>query len=46
MTRQAPRLAIGLTLALLLAGGTYLYAVRGSAILMDLAGMAGGLWCF
>ena len=46
MTRSAPKLAIGLTVGMLLAVATYLYAVRGPAILLDLAGMAQGLWCF
>lgn len=45
MSKSAPRFAIALTLALLLGGATYLYAVRGSAILLDLAGMAYAL-CF
>ena len=46
MTRSPPRLAIAVTLGLLLASAGYLYAVRGSAILLDLASMAGGMWCF
>ena len=46
MSNLAPRFAIVLALALLLGGATYLYAVRGAAILLDLAKMAGGLWCF
>ena len=46
MSRQAPRLAIALGVGLLLASACYLYAVRGSAILLDLSGMIGGLWCF
>jgi hypothetical protein len=46
MPNTAPRYAIAALLVLLLAGACYLYAVRGSAILLDLAGMAGNLWCF
>ena len=37
---------IALGVGLLMASASYLYAVRGSAILLDLAGMVGGLWCF
>ena len=46
MTRQAPRLAIALMLALLLGGGAYLYAVRGQALLIDLATSLSTLMCF
>lgn len=39
-------LALGGVLAVLLAGGVYLYAVRGPALLLDLAAGARGLLCF
>ena len=45
MPGSAPRFAIVVTLALLLASGAYLYAVRGSALLIDLAALA-GMICF
>ena len=45
MLRQAHRIAVPLTLAALLAGGAYLYAVRGTAILLDLSTMVRGLLC-
>ena len=43
--KSAPRAAILVTLALLLASAAYLYAVRGSALLLDLAALA-GMICF
>ena len=46
MSRTSPKLVIVLMLALMLGGATYLYAVRGSAILLDLSAMATGLLCF
>ena len=46
MSNALPKITIGLTLTLLLGSAAYLYAVRGSAILLDLAGMARGLLCF
>ena len=46
MSNALPKIAAGLTLALLLGGASYLYAVRGSAMLLDLASMARGLLCF
>ena len=46
MSNALPKIAVGLTVTLLLAGASYLYAVRGTAILLDLAGMAYGLLCF
>ncbi len=45
MPNSAPRRVILVTLALLLASGAYLYAVRGSALLIDLAALA-GMICF
>lgn len=45
-----PPRAIGrvvvLALAALLAGSGYIVAVRGEAILVDLSGLARGMWCF
>lgn len=40
------RLALRLGLLLLLAGGAWLYAVRGEALLMDLQGMSARMLCF
>jgi hypothetical protein len=37
---------IGGTAAALFLGAAYLYAVRGTALLLDLAAAAGGLICF
>ena len=45
MPRSAPRFAIMLAVGALLAGAGYLYAVRGSALLLDLSAMVGML-CF
>lgn len=45
MLKSAPTLAIATGLTLLLAGGAYLYAVRGPALLMDMAVMARGMLC-
>jgi len=39
------RLVIGLT-GVLLAGAVYLFAVRGDAILADLAAVGSRVWCF
>ena len=41
---QGPRL-VGIAVAALAIGATYLYAVRGSALLLDLAAL-GGMICF
>ena len=46
MSQQASRLTILITLTALLAGASYLYAVRGTAILFDLSALAAGLLCF
>ena len=43
---MAPRAALALAVALLVAGGAYLYAVRGTALMLDLATGMQGLWCF
>jgi hypothetical protein len=40
------RWALGLGLAALLAGSAYLVAVRGEALLVDLAALGSRLWCF
>ena len=45
MIRAAPGVGLGV-LALLMAGAVWLYAVRGEAMLMDLQGLAGRVWCF
>ena len=45
MPKAAPRFAILVTLGVLLASAGYLYAVRGSALLMDLSALA-GMICF
>ena len=37
---------IGGAVAALVLGAAYLYAVRGTALLLDLAAAAGGLFCF
>ncbi|MDX2156987.1 MAG: hypothetical protein SFW09_10820 [Hyphomicrobiaceae bacterium] len=39
------RIALGL-LAVLLGGAGYLIAVRGEAMVVDLAALAGRVWCF
>jgi hypothetical protein len=39
------RLALRLGVGLLLAGGVWLYAVRGEAILMDLQTMSARMFC-
>lgn len=46
MPGSAPKVAIGLSLAVLLAGTTYLYAVRGSALLVDLSTLGSRIFCF
>lgn len=43
--RLVRRLAFG-ALGLLVAGALYLIAVRGEAIVVDLATLAGRMWCF
>ena len=45
MPKSAPRLAIAVTLGLLLASGLYLIVVRGSALIVDLSALA-GMICF
>ena len=45
MPRPA-RLALGFGLAGILAGALYLVAVRGEALLVDLAALGSRLWCF
>jgi hypothetical protein len=37
---------VGSLVAVLVLGATYLYAVRGTAMLLDLAAAAGGMFCF
>ncbi|MEZ5856723.1 MAG: hypothetical protein R3D67_18995 [Hyphomicrobiaceae bacterium] len=46
---RTPRLVRRLgfaVVALLMAGALYLIAVRGEAILVDLAALGGRIWCF
>jgi hypothetical protein len=45
MPKSAPRLAIAITLGLLLISGLYLIAVRGPALLLDLSALV-GMICF
>lgn len=45
MDQALRRVVIGGTVALLMLGAGYLYAVRGEAILMDLAAMGSALLC-
>ena len=45
MPRPA-RLALGFGLAGILVGALYLVAVRGEALLVDLAAVGSRLWCF
>ena len=40
------RLALGFGLAGILTGALYLVAVRGEALLVDLAALGSRLWCF
>ncbi len=40
------RVALRTVVGLLLAGGVWIYAVRGEAILMDLRTMSAGMMCF
>jgi hypothetical protein len=42
----SPRIAAGVAVAALMLGAGYLYAVRGSALLLDLAAMGRGILCF
>ena len=46
MPSSAPKLAAGLSLAVLLAGAAYLYAVRGPALLLDLSALGSRIFCF
>jgi hypothetical protein len=46
MLQSIPKISIGVAVAALLLGAGYLYAVRGEALLLDLAAMARGLFCF
>ncbi len=43
---RAVRLGLTLTLAGLMTGALYLVAVRGEALLVDLAALGERLWCF
>jgi hypothetical protein len=46
MGELGAKVAVGATLAGLLAGAVYLYSVRGQALLLELAAMTRGLLCF
>jgi hypothetical protein len=46
MLQSIPKLSIGAAVATLVIAAAYLYAVRGEALLLDLAGLAGGLICY
>jgi hypothetical protein len=43
---RAVRLSLIVTLGALMTGAVYLLAVRGEALLVDLAALGGRLWCF
>ena len=45
MQRSAPRLKIGIAVAVLVVGAMYLLLARGQAMLLDLSGLIGML-CF
>ena len=45
MSENMPRIAAFVALAAVLAGATYLYAVRGTALLMDLSTAVQGFLC-
>ena len=45
MEQSLRRVLVGGAVALLMLGAGYLYAARGEAMLMDLAGMARALLC-
>jgi hypothetical protein len=46
MWQTIPKISIGVAVAALVSGAAYLYAVRGEALLLDLAGLTRGLICF
>jgi hypothetical protein len=46
MLQAIPKLSIGVAVVTLLAAAAYLYAVRGEALLLDLAAMTRGVLCF
>lgn len=43
---RGAKIGIGMGVGLLLAGALYLYAVRGNAMLLDLAQMTRAVFCF
>ena len=45
MPSRTIKLTIGTALAALALGAAYLYAVRGPAMLLDLSGLARGVFC-
>ncbi|MGE0629340.1 MAG: hypothetical protein AB7O43_16075 [Hyphomicrobiaceae bacterium] len=46
MTKNAATIAVVSAAGLLLAGALYLYSVRGEALMIDLAGAMGRVFCF
>jgi hypothetical protein len=46
MLTSVQKISLGLAVLLLMLAATYLYGVRGEALLLDLASMARGLLCF
>lgn len=45
MTQRRPKIVAAIALTAVLAAGAYLYAVRGTAMLLDLSTMVQGLLC-
>jgi hypothetical protein len=46
MLTSVQKISLGFAVFMLVLAATYLYGVRGEALLMDLASMARGLLCF
>jgi hypothetical protein len=46
MLQSIPKLSVGVAVAAIVIAAVYLYAVRGEALLLDLAGLTRGLICF
>ncbi|MGH6815665.1 MAG: hypothetical protein ACREC6_08170 [Hyphomicrobiaceae bacterium] len=46
MVRTTPRVVVGAVLTAAMGGAVYLYAVRGTALLLDLAAAASRVFCF
>lgn len=45
-TPRGVRLAVAAALGLLIAGAAYLIVMRGDALIVDLAGLTGRIFCF